>query len=370
MRQIRAYFCTKFFFNFFLEIKVELIDNEMPKIYALRVGKIDENKYPGLVLQAISIARLIQDPLLCYSQIWNLDRDILSLKLHPMQNEIINLSGSRYSKDATELLQMLEIEFINAVNFVGVDLNRCNKSAHTAKCLQFVCGLGPCTAEHILKVLTQQETRNIAEKSSKSKEDNIPVVFNRQFLLSKCHLDRNVLINCAGFIKFDLKLMKKQNVEDDLEKYVEFLDCTRVHPEAYEWARKMAIDALDYDNDIELNSLNTKKALLEIHKDPKPLDDLDLRVFSSELWRLDHGWRLLTLLDIKNELAEPYREMRSEFKSMSYKEKFYCFAKEWSSTFYVGKMARCKIIDVLQQNSSNKLDKINSIRVIIMASKK
>jgi transcription elongation factor SPT6 len=118
----------------------------MPKIFALSVGKIDENKFPGLVLQAISIARLIQDPLLCYSQLWNINRDILSLKLHPMQNEIITMSGSRNSKDATELLQMLEIEFINAVNFVGVDLNRCNKSAHTANCLQFVCGLGPCTA--------------------------------------------------------------------------------------------------------------------------------------------------------------------------------------------------------------------------------
>ncbi len=225
-------------------------------------------------------------------------------------------------------------------------------------------------ARHILKVLTQHQTRNIAEKSAKSKENYIPVVFNRQFLSSKCHLDRNVLINCSGFIKFDLKQMKKQNVEDDLEKYVEFLDCTRVHPEAYEWARKMAMDALDYDSNIELNSLNTKQALLDIHKDPSPLDYLDLKAFSRELMRLDYGWRIITLVDIKNELAEPYRELRSEFESMSYKEKFYCFAKEWPSTFYVGKLVRCKIIDVLQQNSSNNLEKINPIKVIIMASNK
>lgn len=29
------------------------------------------------------------------------------------------------------------------------------------------------------------------------------------------------------------------------------LDASRVHPETYEWARKMAIDALEYDENIE-----------------------------------------------------------------------------------------------------------------------
>ena len=35
--------------------------------------------------------------------------------------------------------------------------------------------------------------------------------------------------------------------------YIEPLDSTRVHPENYEWARKMAEDALDYD---EVNSIS------------------------------------------------------------------------------------------------------------------
>ena len=29
--------------------------------------------------------------------------------------------------------------------------------------------------------------------------------------------------------------------------YIEILDSTRIHPETYEWARKMAVDALEYD---------------------------------------------------------------------------------------------------------------------------
>ena len=29
--------------------------------------------------------------------------------------------------------------------------------------------------------------------------------------------------------------------------YIEVLDGSRVHPETYEWAKKMAVDALEYD---------------------------------------------------------------------------------------------------------------------------
>lgn len=47
-----------------------------------------------------------------------------------------------------------------------------------------------------------------------------------------------VFLNCAGFIKIAHT--------DTNEKY-EVLDGTRIHPETYDWPRKMAIDALEYD---------------------------------------------------------------------------------------------------------------------------
>ena len=36
--------------------------------------------------------------------------------------------------------------------------------------------------------------------------------------------------------------------------YIEVLDSTRVHPETYKWARKMAVDALEYD-EVQLHML-------------------------------------------------------------------------------------------------------------------
>ena len=37
------------------------------------------------------------------------------------------------------------------------------------------------------------------------------------------------------------------NIPPSSDVYIEILDSTRIHPETYEWARKMAVDALEYD---------------------------------------------------------------------------------------------------------------------------
>ena len=64
------------------------------------------------------------------------------------------------------------------------------------------------------------------------------------------------------------------------DAYVEALDRSRVHPETYEWARKMAVDALDLDEDT-----NPATALEEILLAPERLKDLDLDAFARELNR-------------------------------------------------------------------------------------
>ena len=121
----------------------------MAKVCEQELGK----SLPNIVKTAIALARHLQDPLLCHAQLCNQDRDILALKLHPMQQALIANSGGRQSDDAGELLRLLEIEFINKVNEIGVDLNRCNIAPHTSHVLQFVSGLGPRKAQHITKVI-------------------------------------------------------------------------------------------------------------------------------------------------------------------------------------------------------------------------
>ena len=68
---------------------------------------------------------------------------------------------------------------------------------------------------------------------------------------------------------------------DSTEAYVEVLDGSRVHPETYDWARKMAVDALEYDDTAE--DANPAGALEEILESPERLRDLDLDAFAVEL---------------------------------------------------------------------------------------
>ena len=63
---------------------------------------------------------------------------------------LFTVSQDQVSKE--ELLSALYLEFVNRVNEVGVDINRCIAFPHTASLLQFVCGLGPRKASYLLKV--------------------------------------------------------------------------------------------------------------------------------------------------------------------------------------------------------------------------
>ena len=65
---------------------------------------------------------------------------------------------------------------------------------------------------------------------------------NRSQLVTVCGMGPKVFLNSAGFIKIDTSVLGENTAT-----YVEVLDASRIHPETYEWARKMAVDALEYD---------------------------------------------------------------------------------------------------------------------------
>jgi transcription elongation factor SPT6 len=277
---------------------------------------------------------------------------------------VIALSGSRNSDDASELLRLLEIEFINAVNDVGIDLNRCNISPHTSGCLQFVCGLGPRKAQHILKILRQQRSSLMNSISANKQHKTYPVAINRLFLVTKCSVGRRVLINCAGFVKFDVDKIEKE-IEDDDENddEIEILDSTRIHPETYEWARKMAVDALDFEDNND--SANYIAALKEIvyENSQKRLKDLDLDAFAAELERTGHGNKITTLYDIRSELMKRYRDKRTPYAAMNEEERFYALIKETPATFYVGKLIMCRVVGIARKRpTKEQLDEANPIK--------
>lgn len=313
----------------FPEISVEIMDNDLAKIYANSIkGTSDFREYPLQLRQAISLARRMQDPLIEFSQLCTADEEILCLRYHSLQDNI--------NKD--ELLENLYVEFINRTNEVGLDINLTVQNPLTTNLVQFICGLGPRKGLALLKLLKQTNQR----------------LENRTQLVTACHMGPKVFINCSGFIKIDTN-----SLGDSTEAYVEVLDGSRVHPETYEWARKMAVDALEYDDE----DANPAGALEEILESPERLKDLDLDAFAVELERQGFGNKSITLYDIRAELNSRYKDLRTPYRSPTSEELFDYLTKETPETLYVGKMMLATVAGISHRKpQGDQLDQANPVR--------
>ncbi|KAK7079180.1 Transcription elongation factor SPT6 [Halocaridina rubra] len=312
----------------FPKINVEIIDNDLADIYSIsKKGEADFLDYPPLLRQAISIGRRVQDPLIEFSQLCNQDEELLNLKFHPLQSQLTN----------AELLDALYIEFVNRTNEVGVDLNRAVAYPYTQNLVQFICGLGPRKANLLLKNMKQNNQR----------------LENRNQLVVNFHMGPKVFINCAGFIKIDT------NALGDSDNYIEVLDSTRIHPEAYDWARKMAVDALEYEDE----EGKPAEALEEILETPDRLSELDLEAFATELQNQGFGKKNTTLYDIRHELNYRYKDFRTPYQSPTADEVFNMLTKESPETFYVGKLVQVTVTNFLHRKPrGDQLDNANPVR--------
>ncbi|XP_022665863.1 transcription elongation factor SPT6-like isoform X3 [Varroa destructor] len=316
----------------FPPLQVMLLDNELAMVYATsKRAEQDFAQYPPLLKQAVSLARRMQDPLIEFSQLCGHDEEILCLKYHPLQDNV----------PKEEFEWVLAMELINRTNEVGVDINRCVEQSHTSGLLQFVSGLGPRKAYAIIKNLKQTHSK----------------LEGRSNLVTSLKLGPKVFLNCAGFIRIDTN-----SFESSSSAYVEVLDGSRVHPEMYEWARKMATDALDYDDNDEAN-LNPAEALEEILDNPDKLKDLDLDAFAIELERQGYGNKSITLYDIRAELNHRYKDLRVDYAPPEKEVLFNLLTKETPETFYLGKLVTCQVSGIARKRpQGDQLDQANPIR--------
>ncbi|CAH8839646.1 unnamed protein product [Trichobilharzia szidati] len=295
-------------------IHVELMETELSLVFALssRASFDLPVSYPPLLRQAISLGRRLQDPLTEFAQLVTIENEILGVRWHPLQDCI----------PREMLMKALEIEFINRVNEVGVDVNRCLAHPHTAGVIQFISGLGPRKGLHMLKILKHKKTH----------------LTNRMQLVTMIEFGPRVVINCAGFIKIDTTSVRDLDADD-----VDLLDSTRVHPESYDLAKKMAVDALEYDDTEECDPT---VALEEIVHSPARLRELDLDAFAEELKRQEHGDKHITLYDIRKELNHRYRDYRDPYQSANPENIFSMVTHETPETLHVGRLVECRVLSV------------------------
>lgn len=156
------------------------------------------------------------------------------------------------------------------------------------------------------------------------------------FLVCQNYIINNI-VNCASFIR----IRAFHFISSYRETQLDVLDDTRIHPEDYELARKMAADALDIDEPDEENpSANVQELMQE---DPDRLNLLLLEDYAVELEKQTGVPKRICLNDIKEELMAPYKDKRQRLESATIDEVFVMLTGESPETFKEGTLTSASI---------------------------
>jgi transcription elongation factor SPT6 len=200
-----------------------MVDDDVSRL-AMKSARFQKEfpDLPPLGLYCVSLARKLQDATMEYATLYNQEDEIKLLHIHPSQHLLPD----------EKLKSSLERAFINVVNSSGVDINDAAYLPHRSSTLQFVSGFGPRKANFIISRI---------QKIGKKLE-------SRADLVTKKIVAFKVFMNSASFIRIKEKHFPRRNLMDTM---YDVLDDTRIHPEDYDLARKMAADALDVEGVVD-----------------------------------------------------------------------------------------------------------------------
>ncbi|ELR24047.1 S1 RNA binding domain containing protein [Acanthamoeba castellanii str. Neff] len=325
-------------------IHVTYADSRIAKIY--KNSSRSQKEFPDyapLAREAVCLARFLQNPLIEYCGL-TLDgaEEVLCLPFHPQQELV-----------PKELLhQHLMRTFIDVVNEVGVDINHAVQHKFAAGPLQFTAGLGPRKAQALLQALerkgglvSSREEIDAALQTfstpsgNPDDEDRMSVVYT----------------NCAGFLRVCNKYFLR-----DHRDIIDPLDDTRIHPDDYGFARKMAADALDEEEDEGSSQVEA------IIRRPQKLEDIDLESFAEEWERSGKGKKAVALQDIRRELGDPYADPRDSYRDLTPDQLFYLLTGETETTLRAGQLVHAKVFRVSRDIVFCRLDNglFGSIRLL------
>jgi transcription elongation factor SPT6 len=311
-------------------LEVVIVTDETAQRYAN--GARSHVDFPGntsyLTRYCGGIAKYLQNPMKEYA---SLGSALLSIRFAP---------GQQYLSDDA-LNRHLETALVDMVNLCGLDINEVMTDLALQCVLPYISGLGPRKSTHLVKII------NMNGGVVNSRVELLGV--NAQYPA----MGVKVWNNCASFLYVDW-----ENSDGDADP----LDNTRVHPEDYDIARKMAADALELDEEdikAETDENGPGAIVRKLFKDEAQdrVNDLILEEYAEQLEKNLNQRKRATLETIRAELQQPYEELRKQFTFPSTDEIFTMFTRgETNDTLAEGMVVPMSIKRVTPDHIEGKLD--------------
>lgn len=285
----------------------------MPRVYA--TSKAAERQFPDYeprLREAIMLARRMQSPELAIASLFTTDDDVLNLKMHPLQAHI----------PQHELLSALSQELVTVINRTGVDINAAISSPFAAAGLPFIAGLGDRKASALVDAIKDR----LDNGQANSREQLVEMEGGSIGPVVGCV--------CQGFLRVAPKDHEGENSAYNP------LDKTRIHPRDYKLAKKIAKDAMDIvpnkEGDDPMGGAEDDEAegaaaVQDVLAAPSNLGSLDLDNFGVQLSKMGME-KQKTVLDIRAEFQDPFKDERIEFQPLNKAQLFQCYSGE--SLFY------------------------------------
>lgn len=243
----------------------------------------------------VGLARYVQSPLLEFA---SLKQDLTTILLDPNQRLV----------PEDRLREFLERSIVAYACETGVDINRAVSDTYYANLLPYVAGLGPRKAHALVRTINRELDGTVVNRAvllELPKEDEDDDSESRSIL----HF--HVWTNCISF----LRIVGEYTTSGIKQGPSDPLDSTRIHPEDYDYPRKMASDALNLDEEdlAEQHASAPCKTLMESSEPADKLKALDLEHYANMLFQMRGLRKRNTLQMCARELAAPYHELRAVF---------------------------------------------------------
>lgn len=183
---------------------------------------------------------------------------------------------------------------------------------------------------------------------------------NRDQFIKNGLLTTKIFLNAAGFLRIvqDSEPKPSKNRHGEEIDVPDPLDSTRIHPEDYELARKMATDALELDEE-DIHDEHPSHVVAVIMQDDdnvKKLDDLNLDDFAVNMFEANNDKKRHTLNVIRAELLDPFGERRPPFIQPSDWEVLTMLTGESKRTLHVGILVSVQVVRVKENFVIVRLD--------------